>query len=55
MHGFQGNTTHEDDRLACFDLLEKMLQIDPKKRITPDKILAHPFITGSYLKPGEGW
>ncbi|XP_010766128.1 homeodomain-interacting protein kinase 2-like [Notothenia coriiceps] len=38
-----------EDRKACVELLQDMLQMDQKKRITPKQILAHPFITRSYL------
>ncbi|XP_037628476.1 homeodomain-interacting protein kinase 1-like isoform X3 [Sebastes umbrosus] len=52
MNILQGNKEEEADRSACFDLMDKMLQMDPNKRITPNKILAHPFITGSYVNNG---
>ncbi|KAM8863912.1 homeodomain-interacting protein kinase 1-like isoform 2-T2 [Spinachia spinachia] len=34
-------------RSACIDLLKDMLQMAPWSRITPNKILAHPFLTRS--------
>ncbi|XP_037638710.1 homeodomain-interacting protein kinase 1-like isoform X2 [Sebastes umbrosus] len=50
----RGNKEEEADRRACFDLMKKMLQMDPKNRITPNKILAHPFIKGSYVRYSKG-
>ncbi|KAJ4934071.1 hypothetical protein JOQ06_006878 [Pogonophryne albipinna] len=38
-----------EDGKACVELLQDMLQMDQKKRITQKQILAHPFITRSYL------
>ncbi|XP_034066741.1 homeodomain-interacting protein kinase 1-like [Gymnodraco acuticeps] len=38
-----------EDGNSCVELLQDMLQMDQKKRITPKQILAHPFITRSYL------
>ena len=35
---------------SCYDLMERMLQVDPKKRITPGEILTHPWITGKTLQ-----
>lgn len=29
---------------ALADLLEKMLALDPEKRVTPDAALRHPFV-----------
>jgi len=42
----QGATSTEDQRNLMFlaDFLEKCLVIDPKKRITADKALNHPFL-----------
>ena len=37
------------DRQAFVDLLQLMMAIDPKKRITPDDALQQPFITMSHL------
>ncbi|XP_068570101.1 homeodomain-interacting protein kinase 2-like [Cebidichthys violaceus] len=39
--------TDAADRNACVELLKRMLQMDPRNRITPNNILAHPFITRS--------
>lgn len=33
----------------AIDLLKKMLEIDPRKRITPEQALKHPYITDSAL------
>ncbi|XP_044066305.1 homeodomain-interacting protein kinase 2-like [Siniperca chuatsi] len=49
----QENSTDAADRSACVELLKEMLQIDPRDRITPSQILAHPFITRSYLSPSN--
>lgn len=40
----QNNTT-QDKWITCVDLLQRMLQLDPTKRITPRQILAHQFLT----------
>ncbi|XP_068173985.1 homeodomain-interacting protein kinase 2-like isoform X2 [Antennarius striatus] len=32
------------EREQCIELLKAMLRMDPKKRITPDEVLNHPFI-----------
>ena len=32
------------------DLIARMLVVDPEKRITPDEIRKHPWITGDYNK-----
>ncbi|XP_016375848.1 homeodomain-interacting protein kinase 1 isoform X2 [Sinocyclocheilus rhinocerous] len=37
------------DRRELIDLLKRMLRLDVDKRITPTKILAHPFVTMSHL------
>ncbi|XP_016356059.1 homeodomain-interacting protein kinase 1-like isoform X5 [Sinocyclocheilus anshuiensis] len=37
------------DRRELIDLLKRMLRLDADKRITPTKILAHPFVTMSHL------
>ncbi|XP_067449797.1 homeodomain-interacting protein kinase 1-like isoform X2 [Thunnus thynnus] len=47
------NSAEAVDRSACVELLKVMLQMDPRKRTTPRKILAHPFITRSYLSPSN--
>ncbi|KAM6289861.1 dual specificity protein kinase CLK1-like [Aegotheles albertisi] len=36
-------TNHDEDHKNLFDLIEKMLQYDPAKRITPAEALKHPF------------
>ncbi|KAM7405033.1 hypothetical protein PAMP_012324 [Pampus punctatissimus] len=41
------------ERSACVELLKEMFQLDPKKRITPCQILAHPFIRRGYLNPSN--
>ena len=43
-----GGGTDEASRMsrAFADLLERMLVLDPEKRITPAEALRHPFITG---------
>ncbi|XP_068453606.1 homeodomain-interacting protein kinase 3-like [Clinocottus analis] len=41
----QEDSADAADRNACVELLKEMLQVDPKCRITPNSILAHPFIT----------
>ncbi|XP_077389131.1 homeodomain-interacting protein kinase 1-like isoform X2 [Festucalex cinctus] len=38
---------------SFFELLKAMFKWDEKERITPGKILRHPFITGSYLYNGS--
>ncbi|XP_053734182.1 homeodomain-interacting protein kinase 2-like isoform X2 [Synchiropus splendidus] len=43
----------EESRENCFDLLKAMLQVDPDKRITPKKVLAHPFISSRPFCSGE--
>ncbi|XP_059188528.1 homeodomain-interacting protein kinase 2-like isoform X2 [Centropristis striata] len=45
------NSAEAADRKDCVELLKEMLQMDPKKRITPSEILQHPFILGSYPRP----
>ncbi|KAM9842559.1 homeodomain-interacting protein kinase 2-like [Aulostomus maculatus] len=37
-----------DDLADFLDLLSQMLEVDPERRITPDQILQHPFLTGSH-------
>ncbi|KAI5093602.1 homeodomain-interacting protein kinase 1-like isoform X2, partial [Silurus meridionalis] len=37
------------DRREFIDLLKRMLRLDADKRITPNKTLAHPFVTMSHL------
>ncbi|XP_018539063.1 homeodomain-interacting protein kinase 1 [Lates calcarifer] len=37
------------DRWESIELMKKMLQMDPRERITPKKVLRHPFITKSHL------
>jgi serine/threonine protein kinase len=32
------------------DLIERLLVVDPEKRITPNEIRSHPWITGDYKK-----
>uniref|UniRef100_A0AAV2LJN1 Dual-specificity kinase n=1 Tax=Knipowitschia caucasica TaxID=637954 RepID=A0AAV2LJN1_KNICA len=39
-----------EDRRAFLDLLRKMLEFDPEKRITPTEALEHPFITLSHFR-----
>ncbi|KAK9514949.1 hypothetical protein VZT92_025630 [Zoarces viviparus] len=43
----QTNSADAADREACVELLKKMLQMEPRTRITPNNILAHPFIARS--------
>uniref|UniRef100_A0A8C6T0K1 Protein kinase domain-containing protein n=1 Tax=Neogobius melanostomus TaxID=47308 RepID=A0A8C6T0K1_9GOBI len=40
------------DKEAFYDLLKKMFEMNPKKRITPVEALLHPFITMSHLPQG---
>ncbi|XP_059212765.1 homeodomain-interacting protein kinase 1-like [Centropristis striata] len=47
------NSAEAADRSACVELLKKMLHLNPQKRITPSKILEHPFILGSYSSPSN--
>jgi serine/threonine-protein kinase Chk2 len=35
------------------DLIERMLEVDPKRRITVDGALNHPWITEGHIDPGE--
>ncbi|XP_036945387.1 homeodomain-interacting protein kinase 1-like [Acanthopagrus latus] len=39
------NKTEAVEREQCVELLKAMLRVDAKKRITPKKVLTHPFIT----------
>jgi serine/threonine protein kinase len=44
--GPEGDALRRQYRIKCnafSDLVTQCLQLDPKTRITPDKILAHPF------------
>ncbi|KAK7881868.1 hypothetical protein WMY93_030277 [Mugilogobius chulae] len=41
------------DREAFLDLLEKMFEMDARKRITPSNALLHPFITMKHLPEGD--
>uniref|UniRef100_A0A3P8W1R7 Protein kinase domain-containing protein n=1 Tax=Cynoglossus semilaevis TaxID=244447 RepID=A0A3P8W1R7_CYNSE len=43
-----GTAGNEDTR-AFVDLLKRMLQVDPGKRIAPSEALRHPFITMKYF------
>ncbi|OBZ83906.1 Serine/threonine-protein kinase ppk15 [Choanephora cucurbitarum] len=36
-------------RRSLLDFLQKILQVDPRKRLTPQEAVAHPFITGVHL------
>ncbi|KAK7899380.1 hypothetical protein WMY93_020233 [Mugilogobius chulae] len=38
------------DRLVFIDLMQKMLTLNPRTRITPMEALQHPFITRSYMQ-----
>ncbi|GAA6216502.1 homeodomain-interacting protein kinase 2-like [Lates japonicus] len=49
----QENSPEASDRSACVALLKEMLQMDPRNRIKPSKVLDHPFITGSYITPSN--
>jgi serine/threonine-protein kinase PRP4 len=41
------SSTEEIRLISAFtDLLEKALQLNPEKRLTPKEALSHPFITG---------
>ncbi|XP_061560705.1 uncharacterized protein LOC133417166 isoform X2 [Phycodurus eques] len=39
-----------EDREAFVDLLKCLLQMDPKRRITPEAALKHPFLTMTHLR-----
>lgn len=43
---------HEFDEGMFWELIEQMLNTDPKKRITPATALERPFITVTYLNLG---
>ncbi|KAG7456418.1 homeodomain-interacting protein kinase 2-like [Solea senegalensis] len=43
-----GSAAYEDTQ-AFISLLKEMMQVDPKKRITPSEALTHPFITLTYF------
>uniref|UniRef100_A0A3B4AC63 Protein kinase domain-containing protein n=1 Tax=Periophthalmus magnuspinnatus TaxID=409849 RepID=A0A3B4AC63_9GOBI len=43
------------DREAFCDLLKKMFELDPYKRITPAEALLHPYITMEHLPHGDGY
>lgn len=34
----------------CLDLISKMLDFDPEKRLTIEQILAHPYLAEFYVK-----
>ncbi len=38
------NNTEAEEREQCIELLKAMLEMDPRKRITPSEVLSHPFI-----------
>ncbi|KAG8830078.1 U4/U6 small nuclear ribonucleoprotein prp4 [Serendipita sp. 399] len=42
-----GAAAEEKEILALVDLLDKCLQLDPTRRITPKEVLLHPFIRGA--------
>ena len=44
------NKTEAVEREQCVELLKAMLRVDAKKRITPKKVLTHPFITKDHPK-----
>lgn len=45
----KNNIGEADEWRECIELLKAMLKWDERERITPSEILAHPFITMSYL------
>ena len=45
VHPFEGTNDHAE-RESFVDLLHKMFEYDPSKRITPSQALSHPFISG---------
>ena len=40
---------------VAIDLLEKMLEIDPDKRITAEHTLAHPYLAQVNTQPPTSW
>ncbi|KAK7919183.1 hypothetical protein WMY93_010467 [Mugilogobius chulae] len=53
---FRHNSCSEfTDREAFYDLLKRMFELDPLKRITPAEALLHPFITMEHLPPSEDY
>ncbi|KAK7919248.1 hypothetical protein WMY93_010532 [Mugilogobius chulae] len=55
-HTFRHNSCSEfTDREAFYDLLKRMFELDPLKRITPAEALLHPFITMEHLPPSEDY
>ncbi|KAG8804783.1 U4/U6 small nuclear ribonucleoprotein prp4 [Serendipita sp. 398] len=44
--GDDAAAAEEKEILALIDLLDKCLQLDPARRITPKEVLLHPFIRG---------
>ena len=36
------------DREALFDLISHMMEWDPMRRISPEEILQHPYLTQSH-------
>ena len=40
----------KDISMEAEDLLSGLLEVDPKKRLTPDQILKHPFLQNSKAK-----
>jgi maternal embryonic leucine zipper kinase len=50
---FQSGRYDEPDWLSVGSkiLIKSMLQVDPKKRITIDKLVCHPWVTLGYDEP----